>query len=276
MSKSRNSFDIALAGIGIGGFEQTTLETLEVFKRARIIFHLTSYHQRLRKYCKQVIDLDREYWTGELDTEVYARITHMVLDEAKRGPGVVMVGDGHPAYYDDVTWDIYRKGKRRGLKVRILPAISSIDSMAANCGLEINSNGLQILEATSIVSASQDLNPYLDTLVMQIGWFGTSLTSEISQSKKGRFKPLINYLSRFYPKDHPVRILSAPYSKNDPPVIITTKLGSLDQYHRRILPIMSLFIPGLPEEIGNSKANIEFIRSTESMNHLMEIADLPS
>ena len=113
MSKSRNSFDIALAGIGIGGFEQTTLETLEVFKRARIIFHLTSYHQRLRKYCKQVIDLDSEYWTGELDTEVYARITQMVLDEARRGPRVVMVGDGHPAYYDDVTWDIYRKGKRR-------------------------------------------------------------------------------------------------------------------------------------------------------------------
>ena len=148
--------------------------------------------------------------------------------------------------------------------------------MAANCGLEINSNGLQILEATSIVAANQDLNPYLDTLVMQIGWFGTSLTSEISQSKKGHFKPLINYLSRFYPKDHPVRILSAPYSKNDPPVIITTKLGSLDQYHRRILPIMSLFIPGLPEAIGNSKANIDFIRSTESMNHLLEIADLPS
>jgi Protein containing tetrapyrrole methyltransferase domain and MazG-like (predicted pyrophosphatase) domain len=269
---SKNSFDIALAGIGIGGFEQTTLETLEVFKRARIIFHLTSYHQRLRKFCKQVIDLEKEYWTGELDTDVYARLARIVLDEARRGPRVVMVGDGHPAYYDDVTWDIYRQGKRRGLNVRILPAISSIDSMAVHCGLEINSNGLQILDATSIVAATQELNPYLDTLIMQIGWFGTSLTSEISHSKKGRFNPLIKYLSRFYPKNHRVSIMSAPYSKNDRPVKITTKLGSLDDHHKRILPIMSLFIPGLPQDIDNS----EFLRDTASVEHLKEIADLAS
>jgi uncharacterized protein YabN with tetrapyrrole methylase and pyrophosphatase domain len=274
MSKSRNSFDIALAGVGIGGFEQTTLETLEVFKRARIIFHLTSHHQRLKKYCNQVIDLDKEYWTGELDTDVYARIIRIVLDEARRGPGVVMVGDGHPAYYDDVTWEIYRKGKRQGLKVRILPAISSIDSMAAHCGLEINASGLQILEATSIIAAAQELNPYLDTLIMQIGWFGTSLLFEISQSKKGRFNPLIDYLSRFYPMDHRVRILSAPYSKTDPPVIITTKLGSLDQHHRKILPIMSLFIPALPTD--DSRENKEFIRDTLKVDHLREIADLAS
>src|SRR6202521_4202528 len=141
MSKNTRSFDIALTGIGIGGFEQTTLQTLEVFQKARIIFHLTSYHRRLKKYCKQVINLEKEYWTGEVDTDVYARLANVVLDEARMGPGVVMVGDGHPSYYDDVTWDIYRRGKRRGLNVRILPAISSIDSMAANCGLEINTSG---------------------------------------------------------------------------------------------------------------------------------------
>jgi len=144
--------------------------------------------------------------------------------------------------------------------------------MAVHCGLEINSNGLQIVDATSIVAATQDLNPYLDTLVMQIGWFGTSLTSEISHSKKGRFNPLIKYLSRFYPKHHRVSIMSAPYSKNDRPVKITTKLGSLDDHHKRILPIMSLFIPGLPQDIDNS----EFLRNTESVEHLKEIADLAS
>src|SRR5688572_10232698 len=121
MSKNGKTFDIALTGIGIGGFEQTTLQTLEAFKRARIIFHLTSYHQRLKKYCKQVVNLDKEYWTGEVDTQVYHRLANRVLDQAKKGAGVVMVGDGHPAYYDDVTWDIYRRGKRRGLNVRIMP-----------------------------------------------------------------------------------------------------------------------------------------------------------
>ncbi|HVQ38477.1 MAG TPA: SAM-dependent methyltransferase [Pyrinomonadaceae bacterium] len=269
MSKKK-SFDIALTGIGIGGFEQTTLQTIDAFKRARIIFHLTSYHQRLKKYCANVVDLDKEYWTGEVDSEVYPRMANIVLDEAKKGPGVVMVGDGHPAYYDDVTWDIYRRGKRRGLDVRILPAISSIDSLAANCGLEINTGGFQIFDATTIVAINQDLNPQIDTLIMQIGWFGTSLVADITHSKRGRFKPLVDYLHRFYPADHRVRVMSAPYSAGDAPVVISTKLESLDQHHKRIMPIMSMFVPALPA--NESAQNEEFIQATVDIEHLKEVA----
>ena len=270
MPKSKNSFDIALTGIGIGGFEQTTLQTLDAFKRARIIFHLTSFHRRLQKYCKQVVDLDREYWTGESDEVVYPRMANIVLDEAKKGPGVVMVGDGHPAYYDDVTWDIYRRGKRRGLNVKILPAISSIDSMAANCGLEIHTGGFQIFDATTIVAINQDLNAHVDTLIMQIGWFGTSLVADISHSRKGRFKPLVDYLRRFYPEDQPVRVMAAPYATVDAPVVISTKLGSLDQHHKKIMPVMSMFIPALP--VDEASVNEEFIRRTVDVEHLKEVA----
>ena len=272
MPKNKKSFDIALTGIGIGGFEQTTLQTLDAFKRARIIFHLTSFHQRLKKYCKQVVDLDDQYWTGESDEDVYPRMANIVLDEAKKGPGVVMVGDGHPAYYDDVTWDIYRRGKRRGLNVKILPAISSIDSMAANCGLEIHAGGFQIFDATTIVAINQEINPHVDTLIMQIGWFGTSLVADISHSKKGRFKPIVDYLSRFYPMDQPVRVMGAPYTEKDAPVVITTKLGSLDQHHKKIMPVMSMFIPALPVE--ESEQNEDFIRSTADMEHLKEVAQI--
>jgi uncharacterized protein YabN with tetrapyrrole methylase and pyrophosphatase domain len=270
MPKKTKSFDIALTGIGIGGFEQTTLQTLEAFKRARIIFHLTSYHQRFKKYCKQVVNLEKEYWTGEVDTDVYPRMANIVLDEAKKGPGVVMVGDGHPAYYDDVTWDIYRRGKRRGLNVKILPAISSIDSMAANCGLEINTGGFQIFDATTIVAINQDLNPYIDTLIMQIGWFGTSLVADITHSKKGRFKPFVDYLRRFYPEDQPVRVMEAPYTERDAPIVISTKLGLLDQHHKKIMPIMSMFIPGLPVDAASE--NEEFIKNTVDVEHLKEMA----
>src|SRR6266850_5424012 len=269
MATKTKYFNIALTGIGIGGFEQTTLQTLETFEKARIIFHLTSYHQRLKKYCKRVVNLEKEYWTGEVDTDVYPRMANIVLDEAKKGPGVVMVGDGHPAYYDDVTWDIYRRAKRRGLSVKILPAISSIDSMAANCGLEINTGGFQIFDATTIVALNQDINPHIDTLIMQIGWFGTSLVFDITHSKKGRFKPFIKYLRRFYPKDHPVKVMEAPFTERHPPVVISTKLGSLDDHHKKIMPIMSMFIPALPEDAPSE--NEEFIKATTDVKHLEEL-----
>ena len=272
--KSKKLFDIALTGIGIGGFEQITLETLEAFKKARIIFHLTSHHQKLKRYCKQVVNLEKRYWTGEVDTDVYSRLADLFLDEAKNGPGVVAVGDGHPAFYDDVTWDVYRRGRKRGLDVRILPAISCLDSMAANCDLEINTNGLQIVDATVIVVANHKINPYVDTLVMQIGWFDTLLLYDVSYSKKERFQPVINYLTRFYPETHKIRILRAPYDKSETPTIITTSIRSLGRHHKEIVTSSCLFIPALERPDDSPSLDEEFVKRAGDEKHLREIAVL--
>lgn len=245
MRKHKKLFDIALTGIGIGGFEQTTLATLEAFQSARIIFHLTSHHNRLKKICKNVVNLERKYWTGEEDVEVYSRLADLLLSEAGNGPGVVAVGDGHPAYYDDVTWDVYRRGSKRGLDVRIIPAISCLDSMAANCGLEIDTNGIQILDAPTMVDFDQKINPYLDTLIMQIGWFGTSALVNMLSSRKGVLVPVVKHLTKYYPSDHRVRLMRAPYDRTESPTVITTQLGSLDSHHRKIVTSMCLFIPAL-------------------------------
>jgi uncharacterized protein YabN with tetrapyrrole methylase and pyrophosphatase domain len=248
MKKRKKRFDIALTGIGIGGFEQVTLATLEAFKNARIIFHLTSHHSKLKKLCSNVVNLEKKYWTGEEDVEVYSRLADLLLSEARKGPGVVAVGDGHPAYYDDVTWDVYRRGKKAGLDVRILPAISCLDSMAANCDLEINANGIQILDAPSMVDYDQKINPYLDALIMQIGWFGTSSLVNMLSSRKGVLVPVVNHLTKFYPSDHRVRLMRAPYDRTESPTVITTKLAALDSHHRKIVTSMCLFIPALETE----------------------------
>lgn len=245
MKKRKKLFDIALTGIGIGGFEQVTLATLEAFEHARIIFHLTSHHNRLKKFCSNVVNLETKYWTGEEDVEVYSRLADLLLGEARNGPGVVAVGDGHPAYYDDVTWDVYRRGRKRGLDVRIIPAISCLDSMAANCDLEIDSNGIQILDAPTMVENNQKINPCLDALIMQIGWFGTSSLVNMLSSRKGALVPVVNHLTRFYPADHRVRLMRAPYDRTETPTVITTKLGALDSHHRKIVTSMCLFIPGI-------------------------------
>lgn len=270
--RKKKSVDITLAGIGIGGFEQTTLETLAAIKSARVIFHLTEYQRILRGYCKQVINLEKEYWTGHEDWKVYKRIADLILNEAKNGPGVVALGDGHPAFYDEVTWDIYRRGKRRGLNVKIVAAISCIDAMAANCGLEITGNGLQILDASVMVADKQKLNPYMDTLIMQIGWYGTTLLMDFAHSKKGRFNPVIKHLTKFYPETHPVKIMRAPSDKRDTRTLLTTKLASLDRYHKSIFQGMCLFIPALESNVDEDYE--DFYKAAADENHVLDLVAL--
>jgi len=263
-------YDITLTGIGIGGFDLVTLETLRTFETARVIFDLSSHYGRLKQYCRQIIRVDHLYWSGATDAATYRRIADAVLAEAKNGPAIVYVEDGHPAFYDDVTWDIYRRGVRAGLNVRILPAISSIDSMIANCNLEIG-GGFQIFEATSLVAFNQEVNPRIDLLVMQAGWFGTSLLYEVSSSKRGRFQMLVDYLGKYYPSKHPIRILKAPISKRTRALVFSTTLNSLDRYRRRITSDVCLFIPRLKDY---PQSNDEFIAATEDVTHLLSIATL--
>jgi hypothetical protein len=64
--------------------------------------------------------------------------------------------------------------------------------------------------------------------------------------------------------------MSAPYTSSDAPIVISTRLGSLDQHHKKIMPIMSMFVPALPMEAASE--NEEFIQSTVDAEHLKEMA----
>ena len=146
--------------------------------------------------------------------------------------------------------------------------------MAANCDLEINTNGLQIVDATVIVVANHKINPYVDTLVMQIGWFDTLLLYDVSYSKKERFQPVINYLTRFYPETHKIRILRAPYDKSETPTIITTSIRSLGRHHKEILTSSCLFIPALERPDDSPSLDEEFVKRAGDEKHLRGIAVL--
>ncbi len=66
--------------------------------------------------------------------------------------------------------------------------------------------------------------------------------------------------------------MEAPFDERNPAVVISTKLGKLDDHHKKIIPIMSLFVPALPEETPSE--NEEFIKETTDVGHLRELADL--
>jgi tetrapyrrole methylase family protein / MazG family protein len=264
--------DITIVGLPIGKLDRITPETLRVIKKARVILDLTSSLPLLKRFCKNVIDLDPDYWTGEEDAIVYKRIANKVLDQARTGPGVVLVVDGHPGIYQDLSWDIYDRGRRRALRVTILPAISFLDLMIAFCNLRVDASGLQILEATSIVAYKHRLNPQVDTLVMQIGWFGTSLLFEVEESNKERFAPLIKYLRKYYPDDHIIKLIRAPRSARERPTIISSKLSAFDRFSRRITTDMTMLIPAV--DSYSTVSDNEFVRKTTDAEHVSKIGRL--
>lgn len=253
----------------MGGPAHTTVETIRLLRRARIVFTLSIHVPWLRRTCRRLVSLDEHYYTGEEDTRVYRRLADLVLEEAGRGGGVAFVDDGHPLIYDDMCHDVLRRGRRRGLRVTALPAVSFLDTMVAQCDVPFDTTGLQIVEATSLVAARQRLNPRFETLVAQIGWFGQSLLLDVKGHARERFDPLVAYLLRFYPPEHRVRILRIRQFRADAHPVVTCRLDRLREKHRRIATDATLHIPALPDEGAYDEA---FARGTVDRKRLERIA----
>ena len=242
---ARYSYDICLAGTGMGDYRNTTIKTLELLHRARIVFSLSTRTPWLRRHCSRLIDLWNEYYTGEEDVDVYKRLADRVLAEASRMGGVMLVGDGNPFFCDALSEDILRRGRRRGLIVKIEPAVSSLDVMLAQFGGRIGEDGLQVVEASALVEDQQHLNPLFDTFVLQVGFFGTvHLVPALTQDRR-RLRPLLDHLLKFYPPEHRVRILRIPMVTGEKKSAFSCRLENLCDQGRAISVDATLHIPSV-------------------------------
>jgi uncharacterized protein YabN with tetrapyrrole methylase and pyrophosphatase domain len=227
----------------------------------------------IRRLHGNVVDLFNDYWTGELCDNVYGRLQEVVLAEAEsNGPTVAIVVDGHPMFFDDVNWGIVREGRRRGLRVEPLPAVSCLDTMTIDLGIDLG-DGTQIIHANQLVAYDIRLDPHVQTFVFQVGKFGTSFFSaETTANRRGRFTPLARHLTRFYPRDHFATLI---VSKGAESIRKRVRLGRLDEarafLHRHQDDGLTMYIPPVETEPVNRR----FMRECEDERHLAAIAVLP-
>lgn len=275
MKKRNGAVDIYLIGRGIAeGTAHMTVESIEALRSCRVVFDLSDDVRAIRRLHPYVVDLAREYWTGELCADVYPRLEARVLEEAMtNGPTVGMVVDGHPMVFDDVNWEIVRNGRRRGLRVAPLPGISCIDTLLIDVGVDLG-DGTQIVQANSLVLYAVTLDPSLHSFILQVDKFGTSyFSAETRGNRRGRFTLLAEYLMRFYPGDHMVTLLVS--SGRGAKARRRVRLRRLDDaggfLHRHENEGMTLHVPAIDRGIMND----EFSRAVDDKAHLARIAIVP-
>ena len=250
-----------------------TVEALDALHASRIVFDLSGDVRAVRRVHQNVVDLYDEYWTGELCDDVYERLEDRVLDEAEtNGPTVAIVVDGHPMVFDDVNWGIVHSGRRRGLCVQALPGISCVDTMMIDLSVDIG-DGTQIVHANHLVIYKIRLDPHLQTFVFQVGKFGTSFFSaETTRNRAGRFTPLVEHLTRFYPPGHVATLLVSLGSGNGATVRKRVPLGALDDarafLHRHEDDGLTMHIPAVPRRVVNKA----FADAVDDEGHLDRIA----
>lgn len=239
--------DLYLIGTGIRDLEQLTAEARAVLGRCRKVFHLTSSHDGLAGLCPEVVDHAADYWTGEPAREVYRRIADKVMAEVANGPGVANVIYGHPLFFDDINMDLIRRCRSAGLSYRVLPGISCLDTLSADLEIDYG-DGLQVYEAQDLVYRAHPLNPRVHAVILQIGSFGSDVTIAEIPSPPGRFRPLEEYLMRYYPPEHPVTVAFSDRGDEWTRFQLRCPIAELDANRARIFKGTTLYVPPLNDD----------------------------
>jgi len=238
--------DIWIAGLGITTAGQITREVEQAIRGSNEVLYLdTGVATRpfLESLCPRVTSLYEITYSEEQARESgYSRMAARVVESARDHAPVTLAIHGHPLVAAKAPFLVMERAHALGLRVRVLPGVSAIDTVFADLRLDPVVHGIQMYEATDLLLRRRPLQPDVPALIWQIGPIETCLhTMRISNSR--RFERFVAHLSLFYPARHEVvAIYSSPHPLL-PPKILRFALEDMGRHAAEIHSGFSLYIP---------------------------------
>ena len=263
--------DIYIAGLGMVAVRHITREVDSVLRWSKEILYLDhgfGVKEYLETVCRKVTDLfPLSYREDEPRVNAYDRMSANVLSAALDHSPVTFAIYGHPKVYVYPTVQITEAAKLLGLRVQILPGISSLDCLLTDVGLDPGFEGLQMYEATDLLVCNRPLQPDVPCLLWQIGAIECSLYSR-RRSTPERFVHLQQHLLKYYPPSHECHAVHTSGYPLLPSEIDSFMIDELPEQLAKVSPVATLYIPAVrTREIADSKLKEALV----SINHLHRI-----
>ena len=202
---------LVLIGYGVGDTLQITVESQRALAQASTAYavslppNLERYLKSLRVKC---VDLAARFAEQRPFAETYLEIADLILQQAQADPSVVLLSPGNPLLSNALNRFLLLKARERELAVQVLAAVSPIDAVVCQTGLDVGTFGLQVFDARRVVAREQRINPEVPLLLLQLAGVAATEPGAPLPSDVDAYAPLGDYLTRFYPPDHTVTHLT--------------------------------------------------------------------
>lgn len=247
-SDTESEPELYLLGSGTTSFLDITLRTQDALKRCRQVFYLhdiPSLDEYLRDVAPGAVNLMPVYYRdGRERTDIYGDIAAHVVDAVAGGAPVGFLVHGNPMFFSLVTRLILARAAERGVRARVLPAVSSLDCLFVDLRLDAGEDGLQLYEASTAIMRDIALNPRAAALLLQVGAildFTSARQSEAVQD----VAPLRDYLLRFYPPEHEVTVAECQVELGFSSTLTTVSVGCLQDAAPSMNYNATLYVPAV-------------------------------
>lgn len=252
-------FDIGIIGTGIVGAHQLTRESEEVVRRSHRTFVIDSGYgiaEYLQTLCPEVTRLGSLYEPGRDRLVTYRRMAAEILAAAAVDPPVCLAAYGHPWVYCYPTTLITRAATLLNLRVSVFPGVSAFDTLLVDLGIDIGPNGVQMYEATDLLLRRRPIQSDVMCVVWQPTVVGDPTYPKQPHTVE-QFRPLQEYLQRFYPAEHEVALVTTRTHPLTRSTIRRFKLSDLATELAQAPPVATLYIAPLHERPIEDTALLE-------------------
>jgi hypothetical protein len=157
---------------------------------------------------------------------------------------------GHPWVYCYPTTLINRAAPLLGLHVEVFAGVSAFDMLLVDLGTDIASSGIQMYEATDLLLRQRPLQSDVTCVI----WQPTVVcdpTCPAGPYTSQQFEPLQDYLLRFYPSDHQVKLVTCKTHPLIRSTVQSLNVGDLAAALEGAPGVGTLYIPALTERPVN-------------------------
>lgn len=248
---------LIVVGSGIKSVGHLTIETQGWIKYSDVVLYCVADPATeiwIKENSRYSIDLYQFYGNDKRRLDTYHDMADEMLKYVRRGKDVCGVFYGHPGVFVYPSHRAVQIARAEGYKAAILPAISALDCLYADVGVDPSSKGSQTVEATDLLLRKRRLNTDGHVVVWQIGCVG-DLGFNFAGYDNRNLNILVDYLESWYDKNHEVVHYQGSQYPMCPSVVERMPLDALRKAN--VTGISTLYIPPQDEV----ETDIEMARS---------------
>jgi precorrin-3B methylase len=239
--------DLFLIGVGLMIPGHITVQATRAMLRCDELYSIVQEPARLwlpqeRLAEIKVTNVLELYVEGRLRVENYDHVAQTIMKGLSVGRSIGYVTYGNPMAYDRVAQNLVMAAKRLGLSPKIVPGISTVDTILCDLGLDM-APAIQVFDASWLLVSMIKPLVHVPVLLMQVGTFGSLRTHYEMRQDGSSLRELVEYLSKFYSRSHTVLLVRSTAEEEQPVKILRINLGNLCEATAEDLSGASLYIP---------------------------------
>lgn len=243
---------LILAGYGSGHPLQITIESERALARATRVFAVglpRALARHLEARRSRCVDLSACFEEGRPYAEAYLDVAAAVLRQASLDPPVAFLSEGAPLLSNALNRFLVAEARRLGIATTALPAVSPIDSLICQLGLDVTAFGLQVFDARRVFERSMPVQASVPLLLLQLGSLAAGAEGGLLAATEAAYAPLADYLARIYQPSHAVVHLANSAEAHAEPIAVAP-LSAFMTLLPRIGPASTLFVDRVRPSAG--------------------------